>query len=121
MDLEGYPYLTANINELYEVADNERDNMKTYIEEIRQKIIPILQRYGVKRAGLFGSYARGEMREDSDIDILVEIKSNISLLDFVGIKLEIKEKLGRKIDLVEYSTIKPLLKERILNEQVVIL
>ncbi len=95
--------------------------MKTHTEEIKRKILPILQRYGVKRVGLFGSFIRGEMREDSDIDILVEIKKDISLLDFVGIKLEIEEVLGRKIDLVEYSTIKPLLKERILSEQVVIL
>ncbi len=95
--------------------------MKTYIEEIKRKILPILQRYGVKRAGLFGSCVRGEMRENSDIDILVEIEKDISLLDFVGIKLEIEEVLGRKIDLVEYSTIKPLLEKRILNEQVVIL
>jgi len=61
------------------------------------------------------------MREDSDIDILVEIEKDISLLDFVGLKLEIEEALGRKVDLVEYNTIKPLLKERILNEQVIIL
>jgi predicted nucleotidyltransferase len=48
----------------------------------------------------------------------VEIDKDISLLDFVGIKLEIEEKLGRKVDLVEYSTIKPLLKENILKEEV---
>jgi predicted nucleotidyltransferase len=95
--------------------------MKIDIEEIKRKILPILQRYGVKRVGLFGSYVRGEMREDSDIDILVEIEKDISLLDFVGLKLEIEEMLGRKVDLVEYNTIKPLLRERILKEQVVIL
>jgi len=95
--------------------------MKTHIEEIKRKILPILQRYGVKKVGLFGSCVRGEMSEDSDIDILVEIEKDISLFDFVGIKLEIEEVLERKIDLVEYSTIKPLLKERILKEQVVIL
>lgn len=95
--------------------------MKTHIEEMKRKILPILQRYGVKKVGLFGSCVRGKMRKDSDIDILVEIEKDISLFDFVGIKLEIEEALGRKIDLVEYSTIKPLLKERILNEQVVIL
>jgi len=95
--------------------------MKTHIEEIKRKILPILQRYGVKKVGLFGSCVRGEIREDSDIDILVQIEKDISLLDFVGIKLEIEEALERKIDLVEYSTIKPLLKERILKEQVVIL
>ena len=89
--------------------------------EVKQKINPILQRYGVKRAGLFGSCVRGEMSEDSDIDILVEIDKNISLLDFVGIKLEIEETLGRRIDLVEYHTIKPLLKDRILKEEVAIL
>ena len=95
--------------------------MKTHVEEIKRKILPILQRYGVKKVGLFGSCVRGEIREDSDIDILVQIEKDISLFDFVGIKLEIEEALERKIDLVEYSTIKPLLKERILKEQVVIL
>ncbi|MBC8174063.1 MAG: nucleotidyltransferase family protein [Candidatus Marinimicrobia bacterium] len=90
-------------------------------EDIKQKILPILQRYGVKKIGLFGSFIRGEMREDSDVDILVEIEKDISLLDFVGLKIEIEEALGEKVDLVEYNTIKPLLRERILKEQVVIL
>lgn len=95
--------------------------MKIDIEDLKRKILPILQNYGVKRVGLFGSYVREDMREDSDIDILVEIEKDISLLDFVGIKLEIEEALGIKVDLVEYNTIKPLLRERILKEQVVIL
>ena len=94
--------------------------MKIPIKEIKRKILPILERYGVKRVGLFGSYIRGEMKEHSDIDILVEIEQDISLLDFVGIKLEIEEVLGNKVDLVEYDTIKPLLRERILKEQVII-
>jgi len=95
--------------------------MKIDIEDLKRKILPILQRYGVKRVGLFGSCVRGDMKEDSDIDILVEIEKDISLLDFVGLKLEIEEALGRKVDLVEYSTIKPSLREKILKEQVVIL
>ncbi len=95
--------------------------MKMDKEDIKQKILPILQRYGVKKIGLFGSFIRGEMREDSDVDILVEIEKDISLLDFVGLKIEIEEALGEKVDLVEYNTIKPLLRERILKEQVVIL
>ena len=61
------------------------------------------------------------MKADSDIDILVEIGKDISLLDFVGLKLELEEVLENKVDLVEYKTIKPLLKERILKEQVMIL
>jgi predicted nucleotidyltransferase len=95
--------------------------METSIKEIEQKILPILKEHNIKKAGLFGSCVRGEMREDSDIDILVEIEDNISLLDFVGINLEIEEALKRKVDLVEYSTIKPLLKEKIIREQVGIL
>lgn len=92
-----------------------------HIQDIKQKILPILQEYGVEKAALFGSCVRAEMGEKSDIDILVEIRKDISLLDFVGLKQEIEEVLGKKVDLVEYNTIKPLLKERILKEQVVIL
>ena len=99
----------------------EGDNMKTHIKNIKEKILPILQGYGVRRVGLFGSCIREEMRENSDIDILVEIEKDISLLDFVRIKLEIEEVLENRVDLVEYNTIKPLLRERILKEQVVIL
>ena len=95
--------------------------MEAHIEEIRRKILPILWHHGVKKAGIFGSIVRGDTREDSDVDILVEIESDISLLDFVGLKLEIEDVLGRKVDLVEYSTIKPLLRDRILSEQVAIL
>jgi len=61
------------------------------------------------------------MNEGSDIDILVDIKKDISLLDFVGLKLELEEALGQKVDLVEYSTIKPVLKERILKSQIPII
>ncbi len=95
--------------------------MAMEIEKLKSKVIPILKKHGVKKAVLFGSLVRGEMGEDSDIDILVKIDKDISLLDFVGIKLELEEVLGRKVDLVEYDTIKPRLKDRILKEQVVIL
>jgi len=95
--------------------------MKNDINKIKQKILPILQEYGVEKVALFGSCVRGEVEEDSDIDILVEIKKDISLLDFVGLKQKIEEALGRKVDLVEYDTLKPLLRERILKEQVVLL
>jgi predicted nucleotidyltransferase len=91
------------------------------IEEIKDKILPILKKYGVKRAGIFGSVARGESTEESDIDILVEIEGRMSLLDFAGLKLELEEILGRKVDLGEYSEIKPLIREEILKEVVPIL
>ena len=88
------------------------------IEKIKSKIIRILKKNNVVRAGIFGSYARGEEKKNSDIDILVEINKKISLFDFAGIKIELEEKLGRKVDLVEYKMIKPRIKENILNSEV---
>jgi predicted nucleotidyltransferase len=95
--------------------------MNTYIEQIKRPILPILERYDVSKAALFGSIITDQMRADSDIDILVQIDSDISLLEFVALKLELEEVLKRNVDLVEYETIKPLLRERILKEQQVIL
>jgi len=91
------------------------------VEEIKQQIIKTLKTHGIKKASLFGSLVRGEMKEDSDIDILVEIEKDISLLDFIGIKLELEDGLGRKVDLVEYCAIKPSIRDKILKEEVTIL
>ena len=95
--------------------------MSTNIEQIKHSILPILRRYGISKAALFGSIVKGRMRADSDIDILVQIDSDISLLDFVGLKLELGQALKRNVDVVEYDTIKSRLKETILKEQQVIL
>ena len=87
------------------------------INEIKAKILPVLRKYEVSKAGLFGSAARGQESAQSDIDILVELKKDLSLLDFVGLKQELEQTLGRKVDLVEYQTIKPLLKDRRIGEE----
>lgn len=89
-------------------------------QTIKRKIMSILRRRGVTKAALFGSAAREETKKRSDIDILVKLQKNKSLLDFVALKLELEEKLGKKVDLVEYEAIKPLLKNIILGEQKVI-
>lgn len=94
---------------------------KVALEEIKKKAVPILKKEGATRAALFGSVVRGEARGDSDIDILVDLPRGKSLFDFVGIQLKLEEALGSKVDLVEYSTIKPRLKPYILNNQISIL
>lgn len=91
------------------------------LTEIKNRIIPVLRRYGVKRTAVFGSFVRGEEREDSDIDILVEFEGEKSLLDLAGLKIELEEKLGRKVDVLTYNSLHPLLRDRILSEQKVIL
>ena len=87
------------------------------IEEIKKKIVKILKKNNVVRAGIFGSYARGEENKDSDIDILVEI-DNIGLFDLVGIKLELEDELGKKVDLLTYRSIHPYIKENVLASEV---
>ena len=80
-----------------------------------------LARLGARGLGLFGSFAREEAREDSDVDILVELDKGLSLLDVVAIQQELEDVLGRKVDLVEYEAIRPLIRDRVLAEEVRIL
>ena len=89
------------------------------IENIKKKILPILKKNKVSRAGIFGSYARGEQTKDSDVDILIEAEG--SLFDLVGIELELKKNLRKKVDLLTYKSINPKLKKIILNEEIKII
>jgi len=74
--------------------------------------------YGIKRIGIFGSYLRGEAKEESDFDILVEFEedANIGLLKFVEIENHLSDLLGVKVDLVEKSALKPRIGKHILKE-----
>ncbi len=81
-------------------------------------IIRILKKYGVKKVGIFGSYATGENNNKSDIDILIEVKKGTSLIGFVGIKLDLEDHLNKKVDLLTYKSIHPYLKKKILREEV---
>ena len=87
------------------------------INKIKNKIRRILKKNGVVRAGIFGSYARGEQKKKSDVDVLVKYPKGLGF-GFAGIQLELEEKLGKKVHLVTYNSIHPLLKERISNEEV---
>ena len=93
----------------------------TSIQVIKKKIRPILKRSDVRRAGIFGSIARGEAKKSSDIDILVEFKKGKSLFDLVGLEIKLEKALKRKVDLLTYKSIHPLLKDRILKEEISIL
>ncbi len=83
------------------------------------RAVPILKRRAVKRAGVFGSAARGEPARD--VDMLVEMPRPFGLFSFLTLKQELEDELGTKVDLVEYSTLKPALRERIMGDEVTIL
>ena len=89
--------------------------------KIVDKIKTILKKNHVKKAALFGSFARGEATKKSDIDLLIEFKGKKSLFDLVGLKMELEETIGREFDVITYKSLHPLLKDRILSEQIPIL
>lgn len=91
------------------------------LSRLKRVIVPILKKQGVTRAGVFGSYARGEQKKRSDIDILVKLKSGTSLLDVIKLESEIERKTRIKAELVTYKSVHPLLKDRIMKEEVRIL
>ena len=95
--------------------------MKVNINQIKEKAVPILKNAGVIRSSVFGSYVRGEQKEDSDIVMLVDFPRGKGLFEFVGLGQELEDVLGKKVDLVTYKSLHPLLKDRILAEQVQIL
>jgi len=94
--------------------------MSMHILDIQEKSVPILKRRAVKRAGVFGSSARGEAVA-RDVDMLVEMPRPYGLFSFLSLKNELEDALGTKVDLIEYASIKPQLRERILREEVTIL
>ena len=93
--------------------DEIKKILKKYEKELKEK-------YGVKEIGIFGSYIRGEAKEESDLDILVEFEpdANISLLEFVELENYLSDLLGVKVDLVEKCVLKPRIGKQILNEVV---
>ena len=95
--------------------------MTKQLEDIKKKALPILKEAGVTRSSIFGSYVRGEEREDSDIDMLVDLPRGTTLFDLADLKIKLENILGKEVDIVTYDSIYPKLKERILSEQVQIL
>jgi uncharacterized protein len=91
------------------------------VKQIVKVALPILRKNGVVKAGIFGSYARGEAKKKSDIDMLIKFKGKKSYFDLVGLEQELEQHLGKKVDLLTYKAIHPLIKEYIEHDEVSIL
>jgi hypothetical protein len=94
-----------------------KNNKSDYKTKISQKIIKILKRFGVKKASLFGSLAKNNFSINSDIDILIDTPEYMDLIDYIELKNELEESTQKKVDLVDFSTIKPIIAEEVLNTQ----
>lgn len=101
--------------------------MNTDLSSIKQKIAAhkkyLHETYGVEEIGVFGSFARGDNDENSDIDISVQLnheKVQVGLFAFSGMRFYLEDLLGRRVDLVTKDGIKPLIRDRILSQLIIV-
>lgn len=90
-----------------------RSNIITKLEQLKDDII---KQYKIKEIGVFGSIIRGEQKETSDVDILVDFEKGADLFDLVGLALFLEEKLGRKVDVVSKRALRKEIKGVVLKE-----
>jgi len=93
-------------------------NQKTLLQEKRQQILDIVTQYGASNVRIFGSVARGEETPESDIDFLVELPQDSTLLDQIALIQSLEDLLGCKIDLAEPDSLHHLIKEKVLQEAI---
>jgi predicted nucleotidyltransferase len=88
------------------------------IRILQQEIEGLVDRYSISALSVFGSVARDEAREDSDIDILVEFSQPIGLFAFIDLQQNLEALLGHKVDLGTLRSLKPRIKEQVLEEAI---
>lgn len=96
----------------------KRMNMTELLRLKKEEVRRIARQHGAVNLRVFGSVARGEAKEGSDLDLLVEMEPGRSLLDLVAIKQDLEDLLGCKVDVVTEAAVSPYLRERVLNEAV---
>jgi len=85
------------------------------LDQLSAVAAPILRKYGVRSAAVFGSMARGEAGPDSDVDLLVEFGPDATLLTLTSLQIELAEALSRQVDVVTPRSLKPLIRPHVLN------
>ncbi|MBM4271728.1 MAG: nucleotidyltransferase family protein [Deltaproteobacteria bacterium] len=93
-------------------------DIKRLLKEKRGNILEIAARHGARNVRVFGSIARGDADESSDIDLLVDMEPGRSLLDHAALLLELRELMGCRVDIVTERGVKPRIRERILKEAI---
>ena len=92
--------------------------LEELLKEKREEILGICAKHGACNVRVFGSVARGEADEQSDIDLLVDMEPGRSLLDMGGLLMDLQALLGHKVDVVTERGLKPRIRERVLAEAV---
>src|SRR5262249_15669679 len=93
-------------------------DLNELLQEKREAILQLAAKHGARNVRVFGSVARHEADEQSDIDFLVEMEPGRSLLDMGGFLMDLRELLGREVDVVTERGLKPRIRDRVLQEAV---
>ena len=109
--------MKVNKKQKRETRTKSLEEINSILKEHKQELY---KKYKVKEIGIFGSFVRGEQKNRSDIDILVEFEVVPDLLKFIEIERYLERLLRKKVDLVEKTALRPRLKEIILKEVVYI-
>ena len=88
------------------------------LKEKREDILRLAQKHGARNIRIFGSVACGEADEKSDIDLLVDMEPGRSLLDMGGLLMDLRDLLGRDVDVVTVRGLKPRIREQVIKEAV---
>lgn len=99
----------------------KKEEKEQNVEKLKKKLLPILKQHQVSRAAIFGSLATGTAKETSDLDLLVEFEGKKSLLDLVALKLDLEAEINRNVDVLTYQALNPLIKKRVLAQEVRVL
>ncbi|MCZ7370034.1 MAG: nucleotidyltransferase family protein [Candidatus Methanoperedens sp.] len=91
-------------------------NIAELLKVRRNEILRIAAKYGARNVRLFGSAARGEALQDSDIDLLVDLEPGRSLFDLGGLLMDLQDLLACKVDVVTERGLRPRIRERVLKE-----
>ena len=92
----------------------------TLLKEKRDEILRIAAKHGARNVRVFGSVARGDSDEKSDVDLLVDMESGRSLLDLGGLLMDLQELLGCEVDVITENGLKKRIRERVLSEAVAV-
>ena len=113
---------TPHAAERHQATNVERSNMNRELQEIKGALGRLEQQirkeYKAEIIGLFGSYVRGEQKDESDVDVLVRFLDGATLFDFVGLADFLEERLSLEVDIVSERALRPELKEQILKDVV---
>jgi predicted nucleotidyltransferase len=93
-------------------------NFSELLKDKREAILQIAAKHGARNVRVFGSVARGEADEQSDIDFLVDMEPGRSLLDLGGLLVDLQDLLGQNVDVVTERGLKPRIRDRVLHEAV---